>query len=99
MSTADYHDFLQARLMEGIREFMKPQWTATRTSLNKKINKQNNGCARFISTPSSAGQKRENTKFCVFKSPWCCLENVYDDSWIFNFLFRIYRCVPDLVLR
>jgi len=25
MSTADYHDFLQARLMEGIREFTKPQ--------------------------------------------------------------------------
>ena len=43
--------------------------TAAATSLNKRINEQNNGWLCFnswyISLPSSAKQEREMTKFCV----------------------------------
>jgi len=53
------------------REFEKATTaTATATSLNKRFNEQNNGCARaydswYISLPSSAKQESEMAKFRV----------------------------------
>ena len=55
----------------NIREFkITTTATATRTSLNKRFNEQNNGLhvrynPLYISLPSSAKQQREMTKFCV----------------------------------
>jgi len=56
------------RVAYDIREFKKiTTATATATSLNKRFNEQNNGCAGSwcISLPSSAKPQREMTKFCV----------------------------------
>ena len=45
--------------------------TATRTSLNKRLNEQNvRYISWYISLPSSAKQQREMTKFCGVYKTW-----------------------------
>ena len=71
--------------------------TATATSLNKRINEQNNSCARalqFFVHFFVVLWKTTTWNDQILRR----LENVDHDGQIFIFYFQIDRCVPDLVL-